>query len=98
MMWWTRYSILLGGGNSTTTLISFTIDGVAYQAEEGMTWRDWCSSEYNTDGYMADPDVGYIYTDDLSQIVGTGATRPVDSMDEISNGMSYVLTYGMDDT
>ena len=28
------------------TLITFTIDGVEYQAEEGMTWREWCESEY----------------------------------------------------
>lgn len=34
------------------TLISFTIDGVEYQAEEGMTWGEWCANEeYNTDGY-----------------------------------------------
>lgn len=33
----------------TPTLITFTIDGTTYQAEEGMTWYDWCNSEYNTD-------------------------------------------------
>ena len=32
-------------------LISFTIDGVSYQAEEGMTWDEWVSSSYNTDNY-----------------------------------------------
>ena len=30
-----------------TNLITFTIDGVEYQAEEGMTWEEWCDSEYN---------------------------------------------------
>lgn len=29
-------------------LITFTIDSVEYQAEEGMTWQDWVNSEYNT--------------------------------------------------
>ena len=29
-------------------IITFTIEGVEYQAEEGMTWRDWCASDYNT--------------------------------------------------
>ena len=29
-------------------LISFTINGVVYQAEEGMTWADWIGSEYDT--------------------------------------------------
>ena len=32
-------------------LISFTIAGTSYQAEEGMTWNDWVASIYNTDGF-----------------------------------------------
>lgn len=32
-------------------LINFTINGESYQAEEGMTWYNWCSTEYNTDNY-----------------------------------------------
>lgn len=32
-------------------LITFTIEGVEYQAEEGMTWRVWCESIYNTDWF-----------------------------------------------
>ena len=28
--------------------ISFTIDGDYYEAEDGMTWRQWLSSSYNT--------------------------------------------------
>lgn len=32
------------------TLISFTIDGTSYQAEEGMTWAEWVASSYNTIG------------------------------------------------
>lgn len=35
-----------------TTLISFTIRGTSYQAEEGMTWGEWVASEYNTDGFV----------------------------------------------
>ena len=37
-------------GNVTATgpsLISFTIDGESYQAEEGMTWAEWVNSPYN---------------------------------------------------
>ena len=38
----------------TPTLINFTIDGVEYQAEEGMTWTDWCESVYNVnDAYTS---------------------------------------------
>lgn len=38
-----------------TSLISFTIDGTIYQAEEGMTWGEWCESDYNTRGYEIAP-------------------------------------------
>lgn len=38
---------LVEGG---ATLINFTIDGTAYQAEEGMTWQEWVNSSYNTYG------------------------------------------------
>lgn len=31
-------------------LINFSIVGVSYQAEEGMTWKEWINSEYNTVG------------------------------------------------
>ena len=32
----------------TAKTISFTIDGVEYQAEEGMTWAEWLESPYST--------------------------------------------------
>ena len=38
-----------GGGG--VTLITFTIGGTEYQAEDGMTWGEWCDSEYNTGTY-----------------------------------------------
>ncbi len=31
--------------------ISFTISGVQYTAEQGMKWKDWVNSEYNTAGF-----------------------------------------------
>ncbi len=34
------------------TLISFTIDGTSYQAEDGMTWEEWVESAYNTGSYQ----------------------------------------------
>ena len=32
-------------------LIEFIVDGISYQAEEGMTWQDFVDSNYN-DGYV----------------------------------------------
>ena len=47
----------IGGGDSGE-LITFTLDGTEYSAEEGMTFRDWIASGYNTDGWQAGlPDV-----------------------------------------
>ena len=37
---------------SSITIITFTIDGTAYQAEEGMTWGEWVESGYNTLAYV----------------------------------------------
>lgn len=37
-----------GTKQGVVTLIDFTIDGTSYQAEEGMTWEQWCNSSYNT--------------------------------------------------
>ena len=42
----TVYEFMLGG-----VLISFRIENRTYQAVEGMTWAEWCNSEYNTAGY-----------------------------------------------
>jgi hypothetical protein len=39
---------------SGATMISFSIDGTTYQAEEGMTWGEWADSEYNTIGCYFD--------------------------------------------
>lgn len=32
-------------------VISFTIEGTQYYADDGMTWGEWVDSKYNTDGY-----------------------------------------------
>ena len=36
------------GGESNANLISFSINGNTYNAEEGMTWNKWMGSNYNT--------------------------------------------------
>lgn len=35
-----------------SSIISFTIDGTSYTAEEGMTWGEWVASDYNTNGFV----------------------------------------------
>ena len=45
--------------NPSINLISFTIDGTVYQAEDGMTWSEWLRSDYNADNYIFN---GLMYT------------------------------------
>jgi hypothetical protein len=33
------------------SLTTFSIDGIQYSVIDGMTWADWCNSEYNTAGF-----------------------------------------------
>lgn len=41
-----------------SSVISFTVDGVAFQADRGMYWHEWLESDYNTVGaFQANPDV-----------------------------------------
>lgn len=65
---------------SATSLITFTINDVGHQAEEGMTWQEWCGSEYNTHGFWCSG----------NYIIGQGVflTGQTPS-DVISNGCAY---------
>ena len=74
--------------------ISFTIDGKTYQAEEGMTWAEWCDSQYNNGQYaytfeIADEmviyDNGYICWDDSYE-----AELPTNT---ITSGHAYVMDW-----
>ena len=65
-------------------MISFTIDGTAYQAEEGMTWAEWAVSPYNNDGAHVLTEYGWIgHVDSISGVVG-GLEESAD--DVITNG------------
>ena len=71
----------------TPTLISFTIDGVSYQAEDGMTWAEWCDSDYDTIGLDA---VGDYYVNyGGHQRLATDDNTNVIPSDEIISKASY---------
>ena len=67
------------------TLISFTIDGVSYQAEEGMTWGEWGDSEYDPSGHWFG---GYF---DGYYLCKSGSSIAETSADVIVDGQAYVL-------
>lgn len=74
-------SIINGGGS--VSLITFTISGTEYQAEEGMTWREWVNTNYNTSGY---------YNGDSNTInIGAAHIVSVSGDDLIINDASYTL-------
>lgn len=80
---------VLKGEEGEVSLISFTIESTSYQAEEGMTWGEWCNSEYNTDGYYIDDDDS-ISNQSVSAWIGTSGNY-VFSQDIIIEGYNYVL-------
>ena len=66
-------------------MISFTINNVQYQAEEGMTWKDWCNSGYNPGTYLIQGN--YVYA-------GSWTINSVKPSDLIVNGKSYTHNTG----
>ena len=75
-----------------SNLITFTIDGTEYQAEEGMTWAEWVESEYNTVGAVLIPDVGDNYFAGIgSKVIGTSQNDIEFYTNEIIANESYEL-------
>lgn len=46
---------------------NFSIDGVTYKFEPGMTFSEWVASEYNTGGFMM-PGSSYLVTSNYQQV------------------------------
>ena len=82
----------------TVPMITFTIDGATYQAEEGMTWGEWVESEYNTDGYYIE-DVFINEPNDYKQIQieheSNGSAAAVKTTDTILPNINYIFS-GLD--
>lgn len=86
-----------GGYLITTevTLISFTIGGTTYQAEQSMTWGEWVNSTYNIVNYRVQYD--NIYTSTGQTRVYNGS-QIVSSSDTILANTAYSLVImGMED-
>lgn len=68
-----------------STLISFSIEGTTYQAEEGMTWAELVDSEYNIYGYSVEN--GHIYNGHDGYVAG------VSSNDQIVPNQTYSIEH-----
>lgn len=64
--------------------ITFTIEGISYQAEKGMTWNEWVNSSYNIDGYYCSNN--YVYTSNDLFVANVGTIEKVFVDDIIENG------------
>lgn len=77
-------SIINGG----IEMISFTIDGVQYQAEEGMIWREWVDSEYSENNFIIANNM--LYTVSGKVVADTdGTVHSIYIDDEIIDGYAY---------
>jgi hypothetical protein len=97
---WTYFSNRFVGINvepDNRELITFTIHGIGeYTAEEGMTWREWCDSEYNIDGFIIDAD-NYVFDGWLAWVRWYDPDSPIGVAgrmilaDEIIEPIKYAL-------
>lgn len=71
------------------TLISFTIAGTSYQAEDGMTWSEWVASSYNTAGFVVKN--GYTYQSSSSAYHICLNSTDIPATAEIVANASYTL-------
>ena len=67
--------------------ISFTLGAKTYLADEGMTWAEWVTSEYNTDGYTMNNQGGI--NNSLGSNVMGGDSPSVYGALEIKSGAVY---------
>lgn len=69
-------------------MISFSIDGTTYQAEDGMTWAEWLNSEYNIDGYKYNEEYTTISSSLGMEILKTDGSL-INLNEEIVQGATY---------
>lgn len=79
---------------TTPTLITFTVGSTTYQAEEDMTWYEWCNSEYNTSSFVCtDPSYTVWGSSNYMNHVARNDETNVAGSDYIINGETYILKH-----
>ena len=82
-----QLAVYNGAHHAEVSLISFNIELTTYQAEEGMTWTQWCASPYNTDAFYVDAQ--NVMSSD-GRTVFDAITGPVSPSDTI-NAANYII-------
>ena len=77
------------------TLITFTIDGTQYYAEENMTWKEWIASDYSNGNYeisrCADENIALKNTGKYISSISQVGTPDIISSDLIIENQEYRL-------
>lgn len=92
--YWNEYADAIVGydfGEENGNLITFTVDGIEYQAEEGMTWGQFCNSEYNTGIFIIKND--FIYTTDNKIVNDNNSVHKMSSDEKVISGGVYYITF-----
>ena len=76
---------------STINIIKFTINGTSYQAEEGMTFYEWCNSEYNQDVLRCSSSSSNVSNYSLGLALYNESNDYVYGSDTIVANHSYIL-------
>lgn len=82
------WKILLSDINSDLRYINFTLDNKTYYSDEGMTWREWVSSEYNTIGLKIS---GNNIINDLGTLYIGGAAVLSTDLVTCTQGINYII-------
>lgn len=75
-------------------LITFTINGITYQAINGMTWEEWTNSEYNTRSFSS-LDGRVYYKDPMNIYVAYQDDSLVSKTETIRANYAYTISPGI---
>lgn len=82
-------SLYYSSTDSSVSLITFTVDGTSYQAEEGMTWAEWIESSYNYDNRVANAYDEYVCIErgDYMVILDENITNKIEAKEYTSTSL-----------
>lgn len=83
---------LINDEDDDAVIINFSIEGYDFQAEEGMTWREWVNSEYNDGACVYNAGEDSIRFVEYSLNVLSPSNAPVKGSDTIIANYFYYLS------
>ena len=83
---------LINDEDDDAVIINFSIEGYDFQAEEGMTWREWVNSEYNDGACVYNAGEDSIRFVEYSLNVLSPSNTPVKGSDTIIANYFYYLS------